>query len=104
MPDPFAEEQGPWWRYLWRKDRKTYAPKPVVYVLGALGGFIGLALPHPHHDAAAIAGLVGALAAVPVALVERWYKRRHRREEEQLFVLPEARTAPTVTTARSRFE
>jgi hypothetical protein len=90
MVDPFAEEHTPWWRRqtLWkRKPQDT--PKRVARVLAVSGGFVVWAL--PHHRSMVVAILAGAVVAVPGALVERWYKQRHRQREEQLLVLPDGR-------------
>ncbi|HTA13024.1 MAG TPA: hypothetical protein VK765_06345 [Solirubrobacteraceae bacterium] len=44
--------------------------------------------------------IAATVAALPAGLIESWYKRRHRREEEQLFVLPEAQRVTTRVEAR----
>jgi hypothetical protein len=44
--------------------------------------------------------LAAAVVALPAGLIESWYKRRHRREEEQLFVLPTDQRVTTITEAR----
>ncbi len=78
--------------------RVPYAPRSVTFALGLLAGFVGLTLP-THHSF--VTGVLAAAAAVaPAGLVETWYKRRQRREEEQLFVLPDA--PPIATTIRGR--
>jgi hypothetical protein len=54
----------------------------------------------PSHHSFAVGALAAAGAALPAGLIESWYKRRHRREEEQLFVLPADRLVTTNTEAR----
>jgi hypothetical protein len=93
MSNPFAEEQIPWWRRLVHGDRHTYAPRSAIVALGVLAGFVASALPTHHSLAWGL--LAAALTAAPAGLLETWYKRRQRRAEEQLFVLPEA---PTIAT------
>jgi hypothetical protein len=44
--------------------------------------------------------LAAAAVALPAGLIESWYKRRHRREEEQLFVLPADQQVTTKGEAR----
>lgn len=98
MSNPFAEEPIRWWRRFVHSDRRKYAPRSVTFALGLLAGFVGLTLP-THHSF--VTGVLAAAAAVaPAGLVETWYKRRQRREEEQLFVLPDA--PPIATTIRGR--
>jgi hypothetical protein len=54
----------------------------------------------PSHHSLAVGALAGAVAALPAGLIESWYKRRHRREEEQLFVLPADQGVTTKVEAR----
>jgi hypothetical protein len=98
VSDPFAEQPTPWWRRLKRGDRRTYAPKRVAAVASAIGGTALWIL--PHHHSLAVALLAATVAALPAGLIESWYKRRHRREEEQLFVLPETQRVTTRVEAR----
>jgi hypothetical protein len=98
MSDPFAEEPIPWWRRFVHNDRRTYAPRSVTFAIGFVAGIVGLTL--PSHHSLATAALAGAVTAAPAGLVENWYKRRHRREEEQLFVPPEAKRITTNIEAR----
>jgi len=86
MSDPFAEEPVPWWRRFVHSSRHTYAPRSVTVTVGFVAGVVGLGL--PGHLSLATGVLAATVIAVPAGLVEGWYKRRHRREEEQLFVLP----------------
>ncbi|MGP0100201.1 MAG: hypothetical protein ACLPUT_01075 [Solirubrobacteraceae bacterium] len=64
---------------------------------GFVIGMVGWTLPS-HHSFAAGA-LAAAAAALPAGLIESWYKRRHRREEEVLFVLPADRRVTTKAEA-----
>jgi len=98
MSDPFAEEPVPWWRRFVHNDRRTYAPRSVTFTIGFVAGVVGLGLPSHHSLATGV--LAATVTAVPAGLVESWYKRRNRREEEQLFVLPEARRIATRIDAR----
>jgi hypothetical protein len=98
MSDPFAEEATPWWRLLKRDDRRTHAPKSLAVGAGFVGGIVVLAL--PNHHSFAVGALAGAATALPAGLIESWYKRRHRREEEQLFVLPTDQQVATKLEAR----
>jgi hypothetical protein len=98
MSDPFAEEPIPWWRRFVHKDRRTYAPRPVTFAIGFVAGIVGMAL--PSHHSLAMGALALTVTAVPAGLVESLYRRRHRREEEQLFVLPEAQQIATNIEAR----
>jgi hypothetical protein len=65
---------------------------------GFVAGISGLTLP-PHHSLA-VGVLAAAVAILPAGLIESWYKRRHRREDEQLFVLPEDQRVTTKIKAR----
>jgi hypothetical protein len=67
-------------------------------VAAAIAGSVGVATPHHHSLGLAMIGV--AVAALPAGLIESWYKRRHRREDEQLFVLPEAQRTTTRVEAR----
>jgi hypothetical protein len=98
MSDPFAEDATPWWRRLKREDRRTYAPRPVAAGACFVGGIVVFAL--PSHDSFAAGALVGAAAALPAGLIESWYKRRHRREGEVLFVLPTDQQVATKVETR----
>lgn len=98
MSNPFAEEPIPWWRRLVQRDRRTYAPRSITFALGVLAGFVGLTLPTHHSFATGV--LAAAATVAPAGLIETWYKRRQRREEEQLFVLPDA--PPIATTVHGR--
>lgn len=75
-----------------------HAPKSATVGAGFVGGLVGLTLPS-HHSFVAGA-LAAAGAALPAGLIESWYKRRHRQEEEQLFVLPTDQQVTTKTDAR----
>jgi hypothetical protein len=98
VSDPFAEDATPWWQRLVREDRRTHAPKQVTAAAGFLGGMVGWTL--PSHHSFAVGALAAAGTALPAGLIESWYKRRHRREEEQLFVLPTDQRVATRTEVR----
>jgi len=100
MSNPFAEEPNPWWRRFTDKDRKRHAPKPATWTAGFLGGLVGWTL--PSHHSLVVGALAALAAAAPAAFVESWYRRRDRREDEQLFVLPEASPVTTKIKARGR--
>lgn len=80
--DPFGERSIPWWQRLRGRGRAKYAPKRYSRVAGAIGPTTAFALPASHRPATVAA--VGALFFLPPALVEAWFKRRRRREDEQL--------------------
>jgi len=67
--------------------RPRHSPKRTARAAGFVGGLVVYLL--PHHHSLAVAVLAGALSVWPGMLVERWYRQRHRREEERLFVLPD---------------
>lgn len=90
MSDPFAEEPIPWWRRFVRNNRRTYAPRSVTFAIGFVAGFAGLTLPTHHSLATGV--LAAAVTVAPAGLVEMWYRRRDRREDEQLIVLPRSAT------------
>jgi hypothetical protein len=69
-----------------RSDRRTHAPKRATGAAGFLGGMVGWTL--PSHHSFAVGVLAATATALPAVLIESWHKRRHRRDEEQLFVLP----------------
>jgi hypothetical protein len=98
MSDPFAEEPVPWWRRFVRGDRRSHTPKSVTFTIGVVAGMVALALPSHHSLAMRVLGV--AVTTAPAGLVESWYKGRHRREQEQLFVLPEAQPIATKIEAR----
>jgi hypothetical protein len=54
----------------------------------------------PSHHSFAVGALAAAAVALPAGLIESWYKRRHRREEERLFVLPADQRVTTKIEAR----
>lgn len=86
MSDPFAEIGRPWWER--PQARKTrYAPKRLAMMAAVFGGLVNFALSGRHELATSI--LVSAVAVAPAAVIEAWYKHRHRRQAERLFVLPE---------------
>ena len=93
MSDPFAEKPLPWWRRFARSKRRTYAPRALTLAVGFVAGFVGLSLPSHHSLATALLAVV--VIAAPAGLLESWYKRQHRRQEEQLFVLPEPQRTTT---------
>jgi hypothetical protein len=70
----------------------------VTGAAGVVGGIVGSSL--PGHHSFAMGALAAAAVALPARLIESWYKRRHRREEEQLFVLPSDQRVTTITEAR----
>jgi hypothetical protein len=98
MSDPFAEEPIPWWRRFVHDDRRTYAPRSATFAIGFVAGLVALTLPSHHSLATGV--LAAAATVAPAGLVETWYRQRHRREEEQLFVLPEAPQIVTKIDAR----
>ncbi len=98
MSDPFAEEPIRWWRRFVHNDRRTHAPRSVTLAIGFVAGVVALTLPSHHSFATGV--LAAAVTAVPAGLVESWYKRRHQREEEQLFVLPETQRITTKVESR----
>ncbi len=97
MSDPFAEEPIPWWPRFVHNDRRTYAPRSVTFAIGFVAGIVAWTLPSHHSFATGV--LAAAVTAAPAGFVESWYKRRHRREAEQLFVLPEAQRITTKSDA-----
>jgi hypothetical protein len=70
----------------------------VTFGAGFVAGIVGSTL--QSHHSFAVGALAAAGAALPAGLIETWYKRRHRREEEQLFVLPADQRVTTKTEAR----
>jgi hypothetical protein len=77
---------------MWGGEGSGRAPKRYTVPAGALGPIAGLMLPRWHgvdHTTSVVLGV--ALLAVPPALVEAWWKRRQRRADEQLLVLPKQR-------------
>lgn len=89
MSDPFAEKPVPWFKRIIGKDRTSHAPKRAARVVSGLSGLAVYLLPAHHHSVALVV-LAGIIMFVPAVVIETWYKRRHRRESEQLFVLPES--------------
>lgn len=94
MSDPFGEKSSPWWRVAWRvlfsSGGKPRAPKPFAAAAGALGPISGLLL----HGVGGLDGPTRAavfvgLTFIPPLVVERWWRERERRREEQLLVLPD---------------
>lgn len=63
-----------------------------------VAGMVGWTL--PSHHSFAVGVLAAAVAVLPAGLIESWYKQRHRREEEVLFVLPTDQQVTTKTEAR----
>ena len=88
MSDPFAEKPVPWYQRVVRKDRTTYAPKRVARTVGFVSGLAIYLL--PAHHSLVLTVVAAVIMAVPAVVLEASYKRRHRRESEQLFVLPES--------------
>jgi hypothetical protein len=81
MSDPFAETPTPRWKRGRAKATKR-TPRRQAAVAGGLGGLVTFALAGHHSLAKAL--LVGAVAALPSALLEAWHKGRHRRREDRL--------------------
>ena len=79
----------PWWRSLLRSG-KGGAPKRYAAPAGALGSLSGLVLQSGDGlDKPTRLAIFAALTFVPPFLVERWWKGRERRQEEQLLVFPD---------------
>jgi hypothetical protein len=85
--NPFGEKPMPWWRSLLRSG-KGGAPKRYAAPAGALGSLSGLVLQSGDGlDKPTRLAIFVALTFIPPFLVERWWKGRERRQEEQLLVL-----------------
>jgi hypothetical protein len=90
MPDPFGEERERSWRRIWRGDRSRGAPKRYARPAAAIGPLAAFLLPFPHGmDLSTKIAIAGAVFLGPPALVEIWWKRRSRRADERLAVLPQ---------------
>jgi cyanate permease len=102
MTDPFAERSTPWWRRPLGGSRRQSAPKPYSMAAGVIGSLAALAFPLRLHGPERALAL-SLLAALPPVMVERWWRQRHRREEEELFPVREtrARSQSSVGCARS---
>jgi hypothetical protein len=72
-------------------EKPKHAPKRYRRVAGSIGPAVAFLLP-AHHRPAIILG-VTALFIVPPTLLEAWFKRRHRRSEEQLLLPSETERA-----------
>jgi hypothetical protein len=84
--NPFGEKPVPWWRSL--RSGKGGAPKRYAVPAGALGSLSGLVLQSGDGlDKPMRLAIFAALTLIPPFLVERWWKGRERRQEEQLLVL-----------------
>ena len=87
--DPFGETRAPWWRSLLRSG-KGHAPKRYATAAGALGPTAGLFLVSGDGlDKPTRIAIVAGLTFLPPWLVEVFWRRRKRRQEERLLVLPE---------------
>jgi Flp pilus assembly protein TadB len=75
---------------MWRRDRSASAPKRYSFVAGGVGSIAGLSLAGVHGvDHLAKAVIVAIVTVLPAWLVEIWWRRRCRRDAEQLLVLPQ---------------
>lgn len=79
--DAFGFEPAPWWRRLWRDD--SVAPKRPARTIAVVTGLILLLLTGVVHGAGEKLG-VFVLLAVPGFALERFYRARRRRAQEQL--------------------
>lgn len=84
VSDPFGERPVVWWRRL-LKSKTGRAPKRYAVVAGAFGPISGLVLHKGDGlDGATRAAIFVALSLIPPFIVERWWRARERRQEEQL--------------------
>lgn len=89
MADPFGEAPEPWWRRMWRRERSASAPKGYAFAAGGVGSIAAFSLAQvPGIDHGAKVVLCALVTGLPPLLLETWWKPRHRRAAEQLFVLP----------------
>jgi hypothetical protein len=89
VTNPFGEKPVPWWRPL-LQSKKGGAPRRYAAPAGALGSLSGLVLQSGDGlDRPTRLAIVAGLTLIPPFLVERWWKGRERRREEQLLVLPD---------------
>ncbi|HLM86508.1 MAG TPA: hypothetical protein VK272_10025 [Solirubrobacteraceae bacterium] len=94
MSDPFAETRPPWWTRITRRKRTDEAPKRYAMLAGGVGSLATFLLAEVHLDHLTKFLVCSAIAAVPPALLEMWWKSRRRRASEQILTLPVERATP----------
>jgi hypothetical protein len=89
MSDPFAERQTPWWQRIWRRDQRDRVPKRYAVPASSVGPIVALTINTHGMDIVTKIVLGFALFMALPALVEIWWKQRHRRVDERLLVFPD---------------